>query len=198
MKSRPGKGKEALKELEYMGGGLSYYIRFSQDSLHARLNFGKGKIEDNILNIATWEAAKGTMAEKRAANPGKPQMELFEAMEIAPAHPLLAANQDLKEFSDMAAGKPEYRSALAKKAMSGELGRSMKARVDCKNSSSGFAIDVKYNEKKEKKGEKLREVVNENLAKDARKERDKERKAAQKAQQKQAPVRQSKGPSKGR
>ncbi|MCI8529624.1 MAG: DUF1682 domain-containing protein [Lachnospiraceae bacterium] len=198
-KESPGKGKKAMDEFIEMGGGIPYYANYARDALRARVNLGKG-FSTGMIDIATWEAVKDRMAEKRSANPEKPQLELFNLYEIAATRAIVSSNTELNNFCQMAKAKPEYKSALARKAISGELGKAIKMEVsiDEKNSKgeSKFSLDVKYNQKKEQKREKLREIVNENLAKEARKERDKEREAAQNAEQKKAPSKQSsKGPS---
>ena len=161
--------------------------------MNSRIQFGKD-IHKELTDIASWEAVKGMMAEKRAANPGKPQMELFGYMEMGSAMAAISADDNLKKFARMAETKPEYVSAMKKKAMNGELGNSMKVKVDPVNLKSEFSMNVKYNAKREKKDERIREIVSETTAKKAREQRDKEREAAQKAQQKQAP----KGSSRGR
>lgn len=201
-KENPGKGKEVLDEFIDMGKGLPYYAVFVQDTLRSRVNFGQGNnIGTAMINIAAWESLKDRMAEKRAANPGKPQLGLFDIYEMGVVRAAVASNADLKEFCQKAEAKPEYRAILAKKALSGELGKSIKMEVsiDEKNQKfeTKFSINVKHNQKKEQKREKLREVVNANLAENAKKERAKEREAAQPAEQKKAPSKQPKGHSRG-
>ncbi len=198
-KESPGKGKEVLKEFSDMGGGLPYYFQYAKKALSARVNFGKEEsISNNMHDLAVWESVKNSMAEKRAANPGKPQLGLCNLYEMAMTSIVVARVTGLEEFCKKAGEKPGYRAALAKKAISGELGKAIKMEVsiDEKNKKFGatFSIDVKHNQKKEQKREKLQEVVNENLAEKAKKERAKEREAAQ---QKQAPSKPSKGHSRG-
>ncbi len=191
--ANPGMGREELGKLDNAGRGLSIYLRTAQNCMNSRIQFGKD-IHKELTDIASWEAVKGMMAEKRAANPGKPQMELFGYMEMGSAMAAISADDNLKKFARMAETKPEYVSAMKKKAMNGELGNSMKVKVDPVNLKSEFSMNVKYNAKREKKDERIREIVSETTAKKAREQRDKEREAAQKAQQKQAP----KGSSRGR
>lgn len=191
----PGKGKEELEKHDNLGKGLALYIRNAKDCLRSRIHFERN-VGESLTNIATWESIKNTMAEKRAANPGKPQMELFGIMEMGAVRPLLVSNGKFQNFITTASQKPEYVQMLAKKAVTGELGQSMHIKTDIKNLKAEFGIEVKYDAKREKKDERIREIVSETAAKRAREQRDKEREAAQKAQQKekQAP----KGPSRGR
>ena len=121
-------------------------------------------------------------------------MELFGIMEIGAVRALISTNTQYNNFVNMAKQKPEYAQMLAKKAVTGELGQSMRIKTDSKLLKAEFGIEVKYDEKRAKKDERLREVVSETTAKKAREQRDKEREEARKAQQKQAP----KGPSRGR
>ncbi len=191
--ANPGKGKEGLERLDNLGKGLALYVGGARDSLKSRIHFEKN-ISGSMSNIAAWEGMKNVMAEKRLANLGKPQMELFGIMEIGAVRALISTNTQYNNFVNMAKQKPEYAQMLAKKAVTGELGQSMRIKTDSKLLKAEFGIEVKYDEKRAKKDERLREVVSETTAKKAREQRDKEREEARKAQQKQAP----KGPSRGR
>ncbi len=199
--ANPGKGKEELEKLDNLGKGLALYLNGAQNSLQSRVHFGTN-VHGDMMNIACFEAMKNIMAEKRAANPGKPQMELFGIMEMGCMSAVIANNESFNNFSNTAATKPEYIQVLANKALTGELGRSMKVSVDAAKLTAEFGIDVKYNQKREKKDERIREIVGENAAKDARKQRDKEREALQKAKEAQskkkaAPKQAPKSPARG-
>lgn len=191
--ANPGKGKEELERLDNLGKGLGLYVRGARDCLESRIHFERN-IGESMSNIATWEGMKNVMAEKRSANLGKPQMELFGIMEMASVRHLVVSNAQFQNFLDMAEQKPEYTQMLAKKAITGELGQSMRIKTDSKQMKAEFGIEVKNDAKRTKKDERLREVVSKTTAKKAREQRDKEREAAWNALQKQAP----KGPSRGR